>query len=88
MTGTRPMDDYIDAALDALGSADTEFWLNGRAGLPDSGHAVALTCRYKGCEWGFFVGEMELWEFVADAREHWETTHAAAPADPQARSEP
>ena len=81
-----PMDGYIDAALDALGGGDTEFYLNGCGGSVGVGveHAVRLTCRYQDCEWGFFIGEMELWEFVADAREHWEDAHAQAECDGQA----
>jgi hypothetical protein len=79
MTETRPMDGYIDAALAALGSENTEFYLtakndrdSGAFGCP----TVVLSCRYQGCEWGLFVGEMALWEFVADARAHWEDEHA------------
>ena len=74
MTETDAMGGYIDAALSALGSDDTEFWLKGRDS-EDCKHAVQLSCRYQGCEWGFYVGEMELWEFVADARRHWEDQH-------------
>lgn len=74
-TEPRPTDGYIDAALEALGSEDTEFWLKGRAS-EDCEHAVQLSCRYQGCQWGIYVGEMELWEFVADARQHWEGEHA------------
>lgn len=81
MTETRPMDGYIDAALAALGSEDTEFYLTAKDSAASGafGRAtVVLSCRYKGCDWGFFVGEMELWEFAADAREHWEDKHAQA----------
>jgi hypothetical protein len=80
----RPMDDYIDQALAALGSGDTEFYLTAKDASASGAFAtptVQLSCRYQDCEWGFFVGEMELWEFVADAREHWESEHAA-PGDP------
>jgi len=72
-------DDYIHQALAAIGGEDTEFVLT----APDAaasgafGHAtVKLNCRYQGCEWGLLVGEMELWEFITDAREHWEGEHA------------
>jgi hypothetical protein len=75
MSGTETLEAWIDAALDAIGGADTEFYLDGRAGVGTE-HAVRLTCRYQGCKWGEFVGEMELWEFVTDARRHWESEHA------------
>jgi hypothetical protein len=68
-------DDHIDQALAAIGGEDTEFYLTVR----DS--RVALQCRSGDCAWGEKVGEMELWEFVADARAHWESTHAA-PSSP------
>ena len=77
-TTTTAMDGYIDAALDALGGEDTEFYLNGCDGWDGVEHAVRLTCRYQGCDWGLLVGEMELWEFVTDARRHWEDKHAPA----------
>jgi hypothetical protein len=78
MTGTDhlDLDGYIDAALAAIGGDDTEFFLNGCGGPAGVEHAVRLTCRYQGCEWGIFVGEMELWEFITDARQHWESMHA------------
>lgn len=73
--------DYVDAALEVLGGEDTEFYLtakdaadSGASGRP----AVALSCRYQCCDWGLIIGEMELWEFVADARAHWEDKHAQA----------
>jgi hypothetical protein len=76
VTGRERMEDHIDQALEALGGEDTEFYLDGCGGAGVE-HAVRLTCRYQGCEWGIFVGEMELWEFVTDAREHWEAEHAS-----------
>lgn len=63
-------DDYVSQALDALGGEDTEFYMT----VKDS--RVLLQCRYQGCNWGEAVGEMELWEFITDAREHWEGKHA------------
>jgi hypothetical protein len=66
------LDGYIDAALGALGGEDTEFYIT----VKDS--HVCLQCRYRGCIWGEFVGEMELWEFVTDARMHWEGEHRQA----------
>lgn len=70
---------YVDAAIELLGGEDTEFYLTAQDASASgaSGRAtVKLMCRYQGCEWGFFVGEMELWEFVTDARAHWEDKHA------------
>jgi len=81
MTETTPRDGYIDAALDALGGEDTEFYLTAKDAAASGafGRAtVVLSCRYQGCDWGLFVGEMELWEFVTDARAHWEDKHAPA----------
>lgn len=76
--------DYVDAALEVLGGEDTEFYLTAqdRADSGAFGRAsVVLSCRYQGCDWGLFVGEMELWEFVTDARAHWENVHATAKAE-------
>jgi hypothetical protein len=74
---------HIDQALEALGGEDTEFVLTVKDKDTSAGAfaAVLLSCRYQHCEWGESVGEMELWEFVADAREHWETVHAGPPED-------
>ena len=81
MAETRAMDGFIDAALAALGSEDSEFYLTAKNDA-DSGAfgrpTVVLSCRYQDCDWGFSVGEMELWEFVADARAHWEEKHRNA----------
>jgi hypothetical protein len=77
---------HIDQALDALGGEDTEFYLTAQDSAASGafGHAtVILSCRYKGCDWGEFVGEMELWEFVADARRHWEDSHAGSVETPR-----
>lgn len=62
-------DEWIDQALEALGGEDTEFYMVVKNG------GVCVQCRYQGCEWGEYVGEMELWEFVVDARGHWEEKH-------------
>lgn len=67
--------DYVPEAMAILGGDRSEFYLNGCGGPTNIPHAVRLTCRYEGCEWGFFVAEMELWEFIADARAHWEEKH-------------
>jgi hypothetical protein len=84
--------DYVDAALEVLGGEDTEFYLTAQDASASGafGRAtVRLSCRYQGCDWGLFVGEMELWEFVTDARAHWEDKHAPAEglaaADPDAK---
>lgn len=63
------MDALIDQALAVLGGDDTEFYLTAKGGQ------VVLSCRYQGCTWGEMVGEMELWEFVVDARKHWDEDH-------------
>jgi hypothetical protein len=73
--------DYVDQAVDALGGEDTEFYLNAKNLKPEAGFLhVVLSCRYQGCGWSLSVGEMDLWEFITDAREHWETAHAAQTA--------
>lgn len=61
--------DYVDQAVDALGGEDTEFYLS----VKDN--RVMVSCRYQGCRWGESCGEIELWEFAADARDHWEAEH-------------
>jgi len=71
MTDTEAV---IDQALVALGSDDSEFYLTARNG--DDFASVVLSCRYGDCAWGISVGKMELWEFVVDARRHWDDTHA------------
>jgi hypothetical protein len=62
-------DRYIDEVIAALGGGNTEFYLvikNSR---------IALECRYQGCNWGETTGEIELWDFAVDAREHWDAAH-------------
>jgi hypothetical protein len=79
MSSEAERDVHIDQALVALGGEDTEFYLTAQDGTASGafGRAtVILSCRYQGCDWGLFIGEMELWEFVADARGHWEDQHA------------
>ena len=79
MADDHAKDGYIDAAFKAIGGDDTEFYLTAKDAAASGafGRAtVVLSCRYQGCEWGLFVGEMELWEFVTDARAHWEDKHA------------
>jgi hypothetical protein len=79
MATDRPMDGYIDQALAALGGEDADFILTAKIPgvVPDAaGPQILLNCQATGCDWGFSVGQMELWEFVADAREHQESVHA------------
>ena len=82
--------DFVDVALEVLGGEDTEFYLTAQDKAASGAFGCAtvrLSCRYQGCEWGLFVGEMELWEFVTDARTHWENEHAqAARPDSEATS--
>ena len=77
MTDLRLPDLAIDQALVALGSDESEFYLTARNG--DDFASVVLSCRYGDCDWGISVGKMELWEFVVDARRHWDDTHAGPP---------
>jgi hypothetical protein len=79
--------DYVDEALDALGGEDADFWVKGIPGIQGAPYAVGLFCRTCGPGAGVYsVGEMELWELVADAREHFVTQHAKEPVAPPARS--
>ena len=73
--------DYVDQAVQVLGGEATDFMLDAQIrqdGLGEKHPTIALSCRAEGCAWGFTVGQMELWEFITDARDHWESTHAAA----------
>lgn len=65
--------DHVDEILAALGGEETEFYLGVKDGR------VAVFCRHQGCSWGESCGEIELWEFAADAREHWEAVHSQNP---------
>jgi hypothetical protein len=65
--------DYVDQAVEVVGGENTDFMLT--AVQKDYGLVISLDCRV--CNWGLTVGQMELWEFITDAREHWETIHAA-----------
>lgn len=62
--------DYVAEILTALGGEDTDFYLAVKGGR------VLVQCRYQGCTWGQTCGEIELWEYCADARDHWEKAHA------------
>jgi hypothetical protein len=77
-TGHDEQDDHIDQAIDVIGGEDTEFYLTAQDAAASGAFGCAtviLSCRYQDCGWGLFVGEMELWEFVTDARAHWESRH-------------
>jgi hypothetical protein len=71
--------DYVEAAVELLGGEDAEFYLTAGEDtrFQPSRFVVTLNCRYGDCEWGESVGQIEMWEFAADARSHWETEHAA-----------
>ncbi|HVT97839.1 MAG TPA: hypothetical protein VHE33_10045 [Acidobacteriaceae bacterium] len=59
------IDDRIDLADTAIGG---QFTLKVKA------NRVCMSC--DDCEWTESTGEMPLWEWVCDAREHWEREHA------------
>lgn len=69
--------DYVDEIQAVLGGEDTEFHLSVRHGAYGDMDTVMLSCRYEHCTWGVFASDMPLWEFAADARDHWEKNHAA-----------
>ena len=76
-------DEYVDEAVAALGGEGADFWVKGIPGTEGAPFAIGLFCRV--CEPGvltgvYSVGEIELWELVTDAREHFVTKHAGAPA--------
>lgn len=62
--------EYVEQAMDILGGEDSDFTLT------VSNCKVLLRCGYSDCQWGMSIGEMELWEFITDAREHWDDAHA------------
>ena len=70
--------DFVDDALAVLGGEDTEFYV--QAGEDTSYRpprpVISLNCGYGECEWGYTINKIELWELAADARDHWENTHA------------
>lgn len=83
----NPMTDpggYIDQALHALGGEDTDFMVTAKIDVELLGAdrepraTLRLSCSVNGCKWGYLVGQMELWELVADARQHWEQAHVSA----------
>lgn len=65
---------YVDQALDALGGGDSDFLV--AADVVAGNVALRLSCRLNGCEWGYTIGQIELWELAADARMHFEESHA------------
>ena len=71
-------DEYVDKALELLGGEEEAFYLTAREDKDHPGrYLVYLQCRILGCKWGYTVGEMPLWEFATDAREHWDERHAS-----------
>lgn len=64
---------YVDQALDALGGEDADFMV--AADVVAGNVALRLSCRAGGCEWGYTIGQIEVWELVTDARAHFEDTH-------------
>lgn len=73
-------EEIIDAALELLGEEDSEFYLTAGMfddGTPKARPCVTLNCGYDDCEWGYSIGQIPLWEVIADARMHWEEKHAA-----------
>lgn len=73
---------YVDQALAALGGDDADFMVTAKIDTELLGAGrepratLRLSCSVNGCKWGYLVGQMELWELVADAREHFEKDHA------------
>jgi len=71
-------EDFTGEALAALGSDDCDFmvtaFMRDYNGFEDP--AFKVECRLPGCEWGFSVGQMEVWEIVSGCREHWQDAHA------------
>ncbi len=74
---------YVDQALDALGGEGADFIVKGLdPHVRPAPYPVGLFCRT--CKPGeltgiYSVGQIELWELVADARAHFEQAHAPAP---------
>ena len=69
--------DYVDEAAAALGGEDADFLIKGVKGLAGVHYSIELSCRPCGAIYS--AGEMELWELVADARDHFEREHASRP---------
>ena len=86
MPGSEPGPwDYTDAACDVLGGEGSDFMvtaeMRGLLDADDLGRprpTLRLYCRVDGCRWGYTIGEMELWELVTDARDHFEKQHRPA----------
>ncbi len=82
------MDRRVEIAVDALGGEDADFMLTGciQTFGTTTFPAVKAECRIDGCGWGQTVGQMELWEFIADCREHWDEKHASAEREAAAKA--
>ena len=73
--------DYVDEATAVLGGEDSDFLVKGIPGSRERPYAVGLFCRVCGPMIGVYsISEIELWELITDAREHFVTKHAGAPA--------
>jgi hypothetical protein len=69
--------DFIEDAVTVLGGEDTEFYLTAVEGKYGDMHALKVNCCYDDCGWHYLITQVDLWEVVADCREHWENYHAA-----------
>lgn len=80
---------FVDQAVAALGGEGSDFIVKGIPGSAQVPYAVGLFCRTCGSANGdrltgvYSVGEIELWELAADAREHFEDIHAPSLRDAQ-----
>lgn len=70
-------EEIIDAAIELLGGEESDFLLAGDTGI-GSAPIVRIKCQHESCEWGYSIGQQELWEFIADARLHWEEKHSGS----------
>lgn len=65
------IEELVDTAYAALGGEEADFFLTAA-----EGQRIRLSCG--NCPWGFTIGNMELWEFIVDARKHQDEAHADA----------
>lgn len=71
--------DYVDEASAVLGGEDADFIVKGIPGSRERPYAVGLFCQVCGPMVGVYsINEIELWELITDAREHYENKHRAA----------
>ena len=69
--------DFVEDAVTVLGGEDTEFYLTAVQEEDTHRPKVSVNCCYDDCEWHYLITQVDLWEVVADCREHWENYHAA-----------